>query len=255
MVIRHLWHRIWLTRIGLHIVLLTALIWRKYYRQFPAFVFYTAWQVLQSGTLAVIVFGHIWGRAYYQIYLAGAAVECILSFAVIYELLKIIVRDYPVLSGVGSSLYRWTALLLILVGLTLAWYVPATGPGKVMATFSLLRRTVRLGQCGLLAFLFLFARSFGLSWRSRAFGIALGFGVSAAVSLTTSAIKVRIIPEGWTRTHDILTLIDQLGDLTGVLIWLAYLLPKHIKGPPPPSSPLPVKDMESWNREIQRLLP
>lgn len=255
MTIRLLWHRVWISYIGLHIVLLAMLIWRKSYRQFPVFFWFTVWQVIQSSTLAVMVFGHLLsGKAYYETYSVGAAIECMLSFAVVYELLKLIARDYPVLGGVGRSLYRWTALVLIFLGLTLAWYVPATGPGTLIASFSLLRRTARLAQCGLLVFLFIFASSFRLSWRSRAFGIALGLGVSAAVSLTTSAIRARIEPTVWNRTQDILTLVDQVGDLSGVLIWLSYLCPRESKNAPPPSSSLPTNDLEGWNRELQRFV-
>lgn len=252
--IRFLWHSAWLTRIALQAVLCVVLAWRMFYREFPWFLLFTAWAVILSVTLAAMVFGHlVSGSAYYETFKVGAAVETVLSFAVLYELLKRIIRDYPVLSGVGGSLYRWAALSLMLIALGLAWYVPASGPGTLMASFSVLQRSSRLLQCGLLVFLFIFSRSFGLPWRSRAFGIALGFGVSAAMSLINATIRVRIEPAGWTRTDDILTLVSQLGDLTAVLIWMAYLLPKETKGNSPPPT-LPKTDLEAWNRELRRLV-
>jgi hypothetical protein len=251
--IRFAWHALWIARINLQALLFAILIWRKSYRQFPLFFWFTGWRVIQSATLATMVFGHlVSGRIYYETFRVGAAVECVLSFAVVYELLKRIIRDYPVLSQLGGSLYRWAAMVLILIGFVLAWYVPASAPGRLMATFSVLQRTARLLECGLLFFLFLFARSFGLSWKNRAFGIAFGFGVSAVVNLATAAIRVRIEPTTWNRTLDILTLVDQLGDLAGVLIWLTYLWPEETTSPPPPS--LPKNDLERWNRELRKLM-
>lgn len=253
--LRFLWHSAWLTRIGLQGVFCAVLIWRRFYREFPWFLLFTAAAVIQSVILAAMVFGHlVSGRAYFDTYRIGISVETALCFAVLYELLKRIIRDFPVLSGVSGSLYRLAAVSLMLMALVLAWYAPATAPGKYMASFFVLQRTSRLLQCGLLIFLFVFARSFGLSWRNRAFGIAFGFGVSAAMSLINATIRVRIQPVSWNRTDDILTLMSQLGDLAGVLIWMAYLLPKETKGNSPPPT-LPKTDLEAWNRELRRLVP
>jgi len=252
--LRFLWHGAWLTRIGLQGILCVGLIWRRLYTEFPWFVLFTVWVAIQSVPLAAIVFWHLAsGRTYFAIYQVGMAVETILCFAVLYELLRRIIRDYPVLSGAGGSLYRVVAISLMVIALGLAWYAPATAPGKFMASFFVLQRTSRFLQCGLLAFLFIFARSFGLPWRSRAFGIAFGLGVSAAMSLINAAIRVRIETVTWTQTDDILTLVSQIGDLTGVLIWMGYLLPRGKKIPP--SSQLPKNDLEAWNRELRRLFP
>lgn len=251
--LRFLWHCAWLTRIGLQGILCVGLIWRRLYTEFPWFVLFTTWGVIQSVPLAAIVFWHVAsGRTYYDIYRVGMAVETIFCFAVLYELLRRIRREYPVLSEVGGSLYRFAAVSLMVIALLLAWYVPATAPGKYIAPFFVLQRTSRFLQCGLLLFLFIFARSFGLSWRNRAFGIALGLGVSAATSLIIAAVRARIEPVTWNRTDDIVTLVSQIGDLAGVLIWMAYLLPRE--GKRPPSPPLPRNDLDAWNQEFRKLL-
>lgn len=255
-----LWHVLWISRICLQAILLAVLVRRKFYREFPAFVLFTGWAVargvalLAMAVLAMIYANFVSGSEYYQAYRIGAAVDAALSFAVLYELLKHILGEHPVLSGVGSSLYRWAILLLIVIALALAWFVPSTGPGSLMAKFYVLQRTARLLQCGLLVFLFVFARSFGLAWRSRAFGIALGFGVSATLSLAAAAIRTQIEPVPWNRTQDILTLIGQVSDFSGVLVWMACLLTRESTDRVQAGA-LPEHDLQSWNQELRRLLP
>ena len=57
--------------------------------------------------------------------------------------------------------------------------------------YRLVQRTLRILQCGQLVFLFLFSNYFRLSWRNRAFGIALGLGILPAARAWQS---MRFIP-------------------------------------------------------------
>jgi hypothetical protein len=254
-----LWHVAWYCRIGLQAILLVILVRRDFYWQFPCFFWYTAWGAAHSMALVAMT-----GAKYYQIYRVGAAGDAALTFAVLYELFRRILRDYPALSMVGNSLYRWTTLLFIVIALGLAWSAPAAGPGKLMATFFVLQRTVRLLECSLLVFLFIFARSFGLSWRNRAFGIALGLGISATVSLATAAIRAQIEPARSSTTasmatfNNTLKLAGQVGDLSAVALWIAYFLARESAPQIPPSLVPPPDlppDLGSWNQEIRKLVP
>ena len=248
-----LWHAVWFFRVALQAVLLCALLQRRFNRQFPVFVLYTSWAVLQGSTLVAMDFLAT-GNQYRHVYLFGAVGGAVLSFGVIYELFMHLMQDYPVLSGAGNSLYRWSALTFLLIAFALAWTTPASGPDKVIATFFVVQRTLRLLQCGLLVFLFIFARSFGLSWKSRAFGIALGFGITATMSLMMSAIRAQIEP-GWaTLTTDILQLIAQAGDVAAVTVWLVYAVARETDRMIPPAG-LPEEDLQSWIRALRRLLP
>jgi hypothetical protein len=249
-----LWHSVWIIRIGLQAILLAGLVWRQFFREFPAFLLFTAWAVIRGVTLADMVYARSSGIEYFQAYWVGAAGDAVLSFAVLYELLRHILRNYPVLKITGSSLYRWAVLFLLAVALVVAWFAPIPEPNSLMGKFYALQRSVRLLECGLLAFLFIFAHSFGLSWRSRPFGIALGFGVSAMLSLASATIRAQIDPVSWNRTANILALAGQVSDLTGVVIWMAYLLAQEGGAQVPPMT-LPGNNLRSWNRELRRLLP
>lgn len=256
-----LWRFVWIARIVLHAILLAFLVQRKSHREFPSFVLFTGWAVADSIVLWIMDQpGVATGAEYYQVFRIAAAGEAILSFAVLYELFKRILRDYPVLNTVGRSLYRWAILLFVVIALGLAWSAPATGSGTLMATFWVMQRTVRLLECGVLVFLFIFARSFGLSWRNRAFGIALGLGIAAAVSLATSAIQSRSEPALATASptavliHNVFQVVNQVGDLSAVLVWIKYLLARErvsIVSLPA----LPPHDLKTWNQEIRKLVP
>jgi len=117
-----------------------------------------------------------------------------------------------------------------------------------------LQRTSRLLQCGLLVFLFLFARSFHLSWRNRAFGIALGFGITATISLVNASIRSQIETPSPTDAKNILTLISQVGDVAAVGVWMAYSRARETMAQVP-SGPFPSHDLQTWSQELRRLLP
>lgn len=122
-----------------------------------------------------------------------------------------------------------------------------------MATFDVLQRTVDTLQCGLLVFLFGFWAYFRLSWRSHAFGIAVGLGTLISVNLATAAIRSQIEPATPTLGSNLCTLVGEASNLGCVLLWLAYIL-----SPERPQQPvvrsLPEYDLENWNQELRRFL-
>lgn len=251
-----LWHGVWIARIGLQAILLAIMVRRKIYRKFPAFLLYIAWAVVSGSTLVIMLYGGFaTGREYYQAYRIDIAGGAVLSFCVLYELFERTLRDYPVLSDVGNSLYRWVALVFMGIAVFLAWSVPAMGSGKLLASFFVLQRSARLLQCGLLIFLFVFVRSFHLSWRNRAFGIALGFGISATVSLALAAIRAQIEPVFSNPAKEALRLTGQVGDLCAVGVWIWYLLLRESAAGQVPPPTLPDDDLGPWNRELRRLIP
>jgi hypothetical protein len=112
-----------------------------------------------------------------------------------------------------------------------------------------LDRTVSVLQCGLLISLFLFSRYFALSWRSQAFGIALGLGIFASVELAVSAVALHL----GTFSNRTVILITMATYHCCVLIWMFYLLlPERTAYFT--RRELPKQDLEVWNQELQRLL-
>jgi hypothetical protein len=252
-----LWQVLWIVRVVLQAILLVILVRREIHRQFPIFLLYTIWQVAISSLLVSIRYSglRLHGYYYYEIYRIAAAGDAILGFCVLYELFSHVIRDYPVLKIVGSSLYRQTILFFLAVALVLAWYAPAYSAEKLIPSLAVLQRSVRLLQCGLLTFLFMFARSFGLSWKNRTFGIALGLGITAIIGFVLAAIRVHLpVILGPTLPKGIMELVNQAGDLSAVGVWIAYVLaPESKRIDVFPT--LPDDNLQGWNSALRRLLP
>src|SRR5208282_4043464 len=156
---------------------------------------YTGFEVLQFVVLLAMRYSSsVSGGEYYYAYALGSAISAGLRFGVIYEVFAHVFRDYPALSGLGRTLFRWAAIVLLLLALGLAWLAPAEGVGHLMVMVDVLNRSVSILQCGLLLFLFLFSGYFALSWRSYAFGISLGLGIYASMDLAVASIRSQIEP-------------------------------------------------------------
>jgi len=241
---------LWISPKILLIVLLFLMVRRGLQRQFPMFFIYAALQVVQSSVLFLISshFG-FQGEEYHRAYSMTIAVSAASRFAVIYELFKDFFRSYPLLVRPGTIVLRGGTIVLLLAALGLAVLSPGDGVDLLLNATYVLDRTVSILQCGLLISLLLFSRYFSLSWRSRAFGIALGLGVYASVSLATSSIWLHLGAFG-NRAVNLFTMATYH---LCVLIWMFYLL-----RPEQPTSyfsnPPPKHDLEIWNNELQRLV-
>jgi len=248
------WHLIWFVRVPLHVVLAIYVVRRNLRREFPIFVYYILWTAAASTGLLLMNYApYVSGDEYAMGYVFGVAVGNILSFGVIYEVFRYMLRGYPALRATGTTLFAWATIALLVVVVALAWYSPAQGEGHFMSGLFLLERTINIVMCGLLLFVFLFCGYFGLSRRSLVSGITLGLGILASLGLATTAIRSQI--EAGTRNQytEIMELITQAAFLASVLIWFAYLLLPE-RTPRTVVKTLPTHDLETWNQELQRLL-
>jgi len=247
--LRPLFYYLWTAPHILQAVIVVLMIRRRLYRQFPVFLLYTVYELLQfTILLAVFIhFGSLSDDEYRGAFLVGDAISSVLRFGVIYEIFVEVFRNYDALSELSKVLFRCATVTLLLIGVALAGS-HGSGADGFLLVVPILERTVRLMQCGLLVFLFLFSRYFALSWRNCAFGIALGFGILATMELADYAIRSQIGVGSY--------LLDYLGMATYhccVLTWIFYLV-----APEPRTyrmqKKLPEHDLEVWNEELQRLL-
>jgi uncharacterized membrane protein len=252
--LRPLWHCVWFLNVGLRVVLALLTVRRRLYRQFPTFVCYIGWTALESMTLLGMNYApFVTGNEYLAAFTGEATISTVLRFAIIYEILQHLFGSYPLLRKAGITLFRGVTIVLLVTVVALAWFAPAAGEGHLMSGFFVLQRTVDALSCGLLLVLFAFPRLIGFSWRSQAFGIALGLGILASVSLATSAIRSQVEPIARNQTVEIIELIVQGTYLSSLLVWIAYLfMPERALRPVVKT--LPEHDLETWNQELQRLL-
>jgi hypothetical protein len=249
-----IWHCVWFLRVALLVALSAVGVQREFYKSFPVFILYTCWTALESLVFLGMNYApFVTGNEYAAAFTAGAAVDSILHFVIIREIFKYLLSGYPALRETGDSFFRVVTVVLLIAVVALAWLAPAAGTSHLMSGFFLLQRTVNVLLCGLLLFLFVFSGFFSLSWRSQAFGIALGLGILASVSLGTSAIRSQIEPIARNQAVEISELISQGAYLCSVLVWMVYLcLPERRSANKVKA--LPKHDLEIWNQELERLL-
>ena len=223
---------------------------RRQVKQFPMFFSYLAFQIFQAALLFLL---HLqkhqhYGRYFYAFW-TGQAIGAILRFGVIYEIFSAVFVPYPALRSLGGVLFRWSAVVLIMVAaLVAASDASGNSGGQLIASIFILDRSINLVQCGLLFFLFIFSASFGLSWRHQVFGIAMGFGMIASSELAIAAIRTQI---GGVADEVLFFVQRGLYDVS-MLIWIGYLLLPEFQLKV--LSPLPENDLETWNQELVRLL-
>lgn len=160
---------------------------RKLHRTFPAFFTYISAQVLMALVLMPIYLRSMVG-VYYYAYWIFAAANVVLGFRVIHEIFLDVFRPYHTLKDLGSVVFRWAGLVMLLVAGVIAASTPTGDSSPLVHATLTLQRCVRVVQCGLVLFLLVFSSYLGVSWRQHSFGISVGFGTFAIVELGLIAL-------------------------------------------------------------------
>lgn len=211
---------LWLAEPILESVVLTALIWRKAYRQYRWFFAY-----MVSEVVAFLVLYPLRNHesAYFYAYCATATLSIVLGFAVIHEIFINIFRPYHTLRDLGSVLFKWAALVMLLVAMIVSASGQALHQEPLVEATLILERSIRVVQCGLIMFLLLFSKYLGISWRQRSFGIALGFGSYATIDLSLLALHL-----GAHISQDVANLITMSAYIISIGIWITYAVIKEV---------------------------
>ena len=196
---------------------LVAMYRRGLHRDYPYFFNYTVLQVLSEPILFVVQ-KHSYAT-YYWSYWVSVALSALISFGVLQEIFHDAFRPYEALRDLSVILFRWSALVVLLVGVM--WAITAAQSSRLDAITGgilLAQRSVRLMQCGLVFFLLLFSEYLGISRRHLVFGIALGFGIFASISMLVAAAAAH-----GTFVHaSVLRQINNAAYDIAVVIWLGY---------------------------------
>jgi hypothetical protein len=167
-------------------------------KRFPAMMGYLGLRAVSSVVLEIILnlphFIRISEPLQYSIYFYTYWPFYILSaiaiFLVIREIFCHITEPVPGIRRFGLLAFNWVAAISVIISLSSSLPLKGLGAGLMSMGFQVMRCVSILELC-LLAFLALFVHSLGRSFRSMAFGIALGFGVQAAMELVLSVVATR----------------------------------------------------------------
>jgi len=234
--------RIFWMAAALGLVFLSVLMWRKkLHREFPVFFALIITECIESWLGMVLK--SISYKAYYVEYWLLATIIAILGFAVLREIFLHIFRPYDALRNFGRMLFRWSAAVLVLIAAVMTLSSAPSSSAPLTAFILTLDRSVRLMQCGLVIFLYLFARQLGLTERHRVFGISVGFGVFASVHLMTATLVALFPAAIQDRAMYIVNVPYQFAWLVTVAIWAVYMY-----RPEPERRRATVLELpESWN--------
>jgi len=149
------------------------------------FKFFFAYVLTQIATFAV-VFPAYWWHGYsgaFYLYWGCTAISVLCGFLVIHEIFVDVFRSFHTLRDLGTVLFKWAGLVMLLVAGVVSISTNSANIGPVMQGIITAQRCVRIIQVGMVLFLLFFAHYVGVSRHQHSFGIALGFGSFAVIEL------------------------------------------------------------------------
>ena len=211
---------LWIAHPVLQGMVAGALYWRKLHRSFPVFFAY----VLSQIAVFSIVFPlYLYGNysVFFYVYAATIGISAAIGFKVIYEVFLDVFRPYHTLKDLGSVLFMWAGLVMLLVAGVVAASSASNEQGPLWQAVMTGQRCVRVIQVGLIMFLLVFSKYLGVSRRQHSFGIALGFGFFASVELMLVALRA-----GGYVTENVASMANMAAYNCTILIWLSYVVSK-----------------------------
>lgn len=195
---------------------LVALNRRSLYHQYPFFFNYTVWQTL---SVPVLITSKGWVN-YYYVYFVAMALSTLFSFAVVQDLIENVFKTSETLRRLCSILLASTLIILVAIQTAATgihgWVELDSWMGLSLST----QHTAQILQIGLLVLFFSFGKSIGISRGSVLYGIALGFGLSAAVNMVTRMLMAHHS----IFSRRILTDINSVAYLVACGVWLVYAI-------------------------------
>lgn len=198
---------------------------RGLHRDYPYFFNYAVFAVV---SFAIEYPLHTWTN-YFYVYWTLTALSSVVSFAVILEIFKDAFRPYEALRDLSVILFRWCALVILLVAGM--WAVTSwrnNGIDNITNSIYLVSRCVRMMQCALVFFMLLFSDYLHISRKNFVFGVAVGLGFWSAVNMLvfTSLAQQSAFSKAF------LSRINSVAYVGAMLVWLGYtLLPSTVRSP------------------------
>jgi hypothetical protein len=162
---------------------------------------------------------HLAYQVYFYVYWASYAVEAILSLLVIYSIFKLAMAPLKGLQTLGMLVFRWVAAISVAVAIGVAVTPHLSGIKFMVAMVTQLQQTSSILTLCLLLFVCFAIRPMGLSYNSRIFGVSLGLGVLATVSLVDAAWLTHS-----PNMYSTISLINALAVGLTLLMWSAYFV-------------------------------
>ncbi len=206
---------------ALQVGLLVLLILRNAFGKFQAFFFYTAFAVL-SGAAELAV--HNSESIYFRVYWTSEAIYTILKFLALQEIFRLVFSSFYTIKWF-RALFPGIGTLLIIVAILRNIFQSSKEADFATATILFAEVAVGILQVGIFGLFWVLVKFFRVRWRQHAFGIALGFGLSAAGSLVVYLLR----SEFGTKFDPVLRITPPIAYTLGVVVWLVtFLIPQQV---------------------------
>lgn len=233
----------WFASPALQALIAVVMIKRNLRRDYPMFFNYTLFQIISH--LLMFVFWKVSYAAYYYGYWTASAIGILLGFLVIREIFLEAFRPYEALRELGEMLFSWSLLVLVLIALVSAFSQTSPDDGRIFVALMTGERSIRILQCGVVLFMFVFSRYLGVSAKHQLFGIALGFGTFAAIEMMSLLLwkQYGVISDFAERTT------VSVAYFLAAATWLGYSL-----APVPSRRAEVLPQSERWNHALAGVL-
>jgi hypothetical protein len=217
MSLRFVYYALWIAPVAVFVCLAAMMVRRRLQKEFPLFF---AFVVFQIADFAVgFLTYHRSQQLYFYAYWTLAAVGIGLGFGVLHEIFVAVFRPFSDLREFGGVVFRWAAMVLAAAALLMA-ATSGSFPGwHVVAVILNVMRSVELMQCGLVLLMLLCSSYLGITLRHRIFGIALGFGMIAAVDL----IVVAVLSNFGLQASTFVQISKMAAYNLSALLWMGYV--------------------------------
>jgi hypothetical protein len=219
--IRILYYTLWIAHPALETGIAGFMLWRGLHRKFRFFFGYILTQLVAFATL---FFASRLGPAnslVFYTYWICQAISVAFGFCVIHEIFVDVFRSFHTLRDLGTVLFKWAGLVMLLVAGVVSVSTTATDLPPWMQAIITAQHCVRMVQVGMVLFLLFFAHYLGVSRRQHSFGLAMGFGAFAVVELALVA--------GWVGHHlgnPWMSLVNMTAYNASLATWLGYVAVK-----------------------------
>lgn len=215
--VKILYYTLWILHPVLQAAIAGFMLRRGLLRQFKFFFAYIITQLL---SFAVVFPAYVW-RSYsalFYLYWGCTAISVACGFLVIHEVFVDVFRAFHTLRDLGTVLFKWAGLVMLLVAGVVSVSSTSTLVGPVMGAIVTAQRCTRIIQVGMVLFLLFFAHYVGVSRRQHSFGIALGFGAFACVEL--------LLVASWVGHHlggPWMSIVNMTAYNGSLVLWLSYV--------------------------------
>lgn len=162
------------------------------------FSYFKTWSIFGALAVLLSIPAYFWTscQQYFYVYWVLGFLYLSLEFFVIYELVVNALKSYSALIDLGKMLFTWAFLFLMIVAVVTGLTTAGSNQPRLDAAATVIDRSLRLIECGLLMLFFFLEKRLQLPWRDWNISLALGLGVTSAVDLISSYVRVRLPNQG-----------------------------------------------------------